>query len=113
MCALEERLEREGNSVNERNRLMNYTPTATLVRLVSISALTSYLTSWALAFICAGDMRMLLPSWVFVALALMICYHSTLRSISAMREVTAAFYVLCAASFVSMCVLIWGNHARG
>jgi len=49
-------------------RLLNYTPQATLVRLLTINALNGYLTSWVL-FLTGGsrDPRLFLPAWITIA----------------------------------------------
>lgn len=49
-------------------RLLNYTPSATLVRLLTTNALIAYITSWVLYLSGASeDPRMLLPAWVSIA----------------------------------------------
>ena len=50
------------------DRLLFYTPSATLVRLLTINVLISYITSWVLYLSGASaDPRMLLPAWVSIA----------------------------------------------
>ncbi|KAF8249725.1 hypothetical protein K440DRAFT_543068, partial [Wilcoxina mikolae CBS 423.85] len=83
---------------------------ATIVRLFSINAINAYLTSWALTLIGENDSRMLLPAWIFVASVLTVSYHATLRKLRAPREFVSAMYLLCIASFCSMCVLLFENH---
>jgi hypothetical protein len=48
--------------------LLNYTPQATLVRLLTINALNAYITSWVL-YLSGGseDPRLLLPAWISIA----------------------------------------------
>ena len=49
-------------------RLVNYTPQATVVRLLTINAVNGYLTSWALYLIGgAEDPRLLLPAWIGIS----------------------------------------------
>lgn len=50
------------------SRLLKYTPSATLVRLLTTNALIAYITSWVLYLSGASeDPRMLLPAWVTIA----------------------------------------------
>jgi hypothetical protein len=51
-----------------KNRLINYTPQATMVRLLTINACNAYITAGVLSF--AGgfrDPRLLLPGWIGIA----------------------------------------------
>ena len=49
-------------------RLFSYTPTATIVRLLTTNFLIAYITSWVLYLSGASeDPRMLLPAWVSIA----------------------------------------------
>lgn len=49
-------------------RLLNYTPQATLVRLLTINSINAYITSWVL-YLSGGseDPRLLLPAWISIA----------------------------------------------
>jgi len=49
-------------------RLLNYTPQATLVRLLTINSVNAYITSWVL-YLSGGseDPRLLLPAWISIA----------------------------------------------
>ena len=48
--------------------LLNYTPPATVVRLLTTNALIAYICSWVLHLAgAADDRRMLLPAWVAIA----------------------------------------------
>lgn len=49
------------------SRLINYTPTATALRLVSVSALNGYLQSWTVYLSGSSqDPFLLLPTWVTI-----------------------------------------------
>ena len=49
-------------------RLLYYTPSATVVRLLTTNFLIAYITSWVLYLSGASeDPRMLLPAWVSIA----------------------------------------------
>lgn len=49
-------------------RLLFYTPSATVVRLLTTNFLIAYITSWVLYLSGASeDPRMLLPAWVSIA----------------------------------------------
>lgn len=48
-------------------RLVNYTPSATAFRLVSVSALNGYLQSWTLDLSGSSqDPFLLLPTWIII-----------------------------------------------
>lgn len=50
------------------HRLLYYTPSATVVRLLTTNFLIAYITSWVLYLSGASeDPRMLLPAWVSIA----------------------------------------------
>lgn len=55
-------------SSSHSTRLLNYTPQASLVRLLTINALNAYITSWVL-YLSGGseDPRLLLPAWISIA----------------------------------------------
>lgn len=47
---------------------MYYTPSATLVRLITLNILIAYITTWVLYLSgAAQDPRMLLPAWISIA----------------------------------------------
>jgi hypothetical protein len=49
-------------------RLLHYTPSATILRLLTTNALIAYISSWVLYLSgAAEDRRMLLPAWVSIA----------------------------------------------
>ena len=55
------------------DRLLFYTPAATVVRLLTTNFLIAYITSWVLYLSGASeDPRMLLPAWVSIAT---VCLH--------------------------------------
>ncbi|TGO22676.1 hypothetical protein BPAE_0159g00230 [Botrytis paeoniae] len=48
--------------------LLNYTPQATIVRLLTINLINAYTTSWILYLSGgSGDLRLLLPAWICIA----------------------------------------------
>lgn len=56
------------------HRLLFYTPSAAVVRLLTTNFLIAYITSWVLYLSGASeDPRMLLPAWVSIAT---VCNHS-------------------------------------
>lgn len=91
--------------------LLNYTPQATLVRLLTINSINAYITSWVL-YLSGGsqDPRLLLPAWISIASTLTICYHLTQRKINIRRETSASLSVFSIASFVSMASLLLQLH---
>ncbi|KAJ2903718.1 hypothetical protein MKZ38_009456 [Zalerion maritima] len=87
--------------------LVKYTPQATVIRLISISALNTYITSWVL-YLGGGleDPRLLLPAWISIATTLTIMYHITQRKINIRKETSASISVFSIASFISMVSLL-------
>ncbi|KAI1160197.1 N-glycosylation protein-domain-containing protein [Nemania serpens] len=94
--------------------LINYTPQATMIRLVTISCVFAYLTSWTV-HLAGGhkDPRLLLPAWICIATVLTACYHYTQRKIPVRKEAFASMSVFSIASFISMVALLLDvNTAR-
>lgn len=87
--------------------LLNYTPQATLVRLMSLSSIFAYVTSWTVHLV-AGDRSpsLLLPAWIGIATTLTLCYHATQRKINIRKETSASISVFSIASFASMVALL-------
>ncbi|ETS03566.1 hypothetical protein M419DRAFT_47928, partial [Trichoderma reesei RUT C-30] len=87
--------------------LINYTPQATVVRLLSINAVNAYLTLNVLS-ITGGfqDPRLLLPGWVSIATSLTICYHVTHQKINIRKETITSVNVFSIASYLTMIVLL-------
>ncbi|UKZ47575.1 hypothetical protein TrVGV298_001798 [Trichoderma virens] len=87
--------------------LINYTPHATLVRLLSINAVNAYLTLTVLS-LTGGfqDPRLLLPGWVSIATSLTICYHVTHQKINIRKETITSVNVFSIASYITMIVLL-------
>ncbi|KAK4452840.1 N-glycosylation protein-domain-containing protein [Podospora aff. communis PSN243] len=93
--------------------LVNYTPQATIVRLLTIAAINIYLTSWALsAFGGLADPRLLLPVWIFISTTLTAMYHVTQRKINIRKETSMSISVFSIASFVSMVALLAQLHSN-
>ncbi|TRX93986.1 hypothetical protein FHL15_005064 [Xylaria flabelliformis] len=87
--------------------LINYTPQATVVRLLTISCVFAYLTSW-IVYITGGtkDPRLLLPAWIGIATILTACYHYTQRKVPIRKETFASISVFSITSFISMVALL-------
>ncbi|KAI1176346.1 N-glycosylation protein-domain-containing protein [Nemania sp. FL0916] len=92
--------------------LINYTPQATVVRLLTISCVFAYLTSW-IVHVAGGanDPRLLLPAWICIATILTACYHFTQRNVPIRKETFASISVFSIASFVSMLALLLDINA--
>ncbi|KAI9812687.1 MAG: hypothetical protein M1832_000344 [Thelocarpon impressellum] len=91
--------------------LLNYTPQATIVRLLTIDATNSYVTSWVLHLAGGSDdPRLLLPAWIAIASTLTVLYHLTQRKANIRRETCASLGVFSLASFASMCALLLQLH---
>ncbi|CAI4210987.1 unnamed protein product [Parascedosporium putredinis] len=87
--------------------LINYTPQATIVRLLTINAVNAYLTSSILALIGGfHDSRLLLPGWIGIATMLTILYHITHQQITIRKETSTSINVFSIASFLSMVALL-------
>lgn len=95
------------------NRLVNYTPQATIVRLLTITTLNAYLTSQIL-YLTAGsqDPRLLLPAWVIISAVLTLLYHITQRKINIRKETSMSIRAFSVASFISMVALLAQVHSN-
>src|ERR1700675_3204078 len=64
---------------DQSSRLLNYHPSATVVRLLTTNALIAYITSWVLFLSGASeDPRLLLPAWISIATvsaSSLLCFH--------------------------------------
>ncbi|KAG9230034.1 N-glycosylation protein-domain-containing protein [Amylocarpus encephaloides] len=91
--------------------LLNYTPQATLVRLLTINALNAYITSWVL-YLSGGseDPRLLLPAWISIASTLTFLYHLTHPRLAILKETSLSISVFSIASFISMVSLLLQLH---
>ncbi|KAI1813430.1 N-glycosylation protein-domain-containing protein [Poronia punctata] len=87
--------------------LVNYTPQATVIRLLTISCVFAYATSGIVA-VTGGekDPCLLLPAWIGIATILTTCYHYTQRKIRIRKETFASMSVFSIASFISMIALL-------
>ncbi|GJD03933.1 hypothetical protein ColKHC_12758 [Colletotrichum higginsianum] len=94
--------------------LINYTPQATIIRLLTINATNAFLTERILTF-SGGfeDPRLLLPGWVTIATTLTIAYHITQRSINIQKETSTSINIFSIASFISMISLLAHLHYNG
>ncbi|KAK1967720.1 hypothetical protein LY78DRAFT_746266 [Colletotrichum sublineola] len=94
--------------------LINYTPQATIIRLLTINSTNAFLTERILTF-SGGfeDPRLLLPGWVTIATTLTIAYHITQRSINIQKETSTSINIFSIASFISMISLLAHLHYNG
>lgn len=119
-------------------RLVNYTPSATAFRLVSVSALNGYLQSWTLDLSGSSqDPFLLLPTWIIITSVrvlyiystrlrllarrssslilshlqtLTLVYHITQRKINILKETSTSISVFSMASYISMVALLIQQH---
>ncbi|GIJ87263.1 hypothetical protein Asppvi_006169 [Aspergillus pseudoviridinutans] len=92
-------------------RLLNYTPPAVVIRLLTTNGLIAYITSWVLYLSGASsDPRLLLPAWISITTTLTFLYHATQNHATIKRETTASLLVVSVASFVSMSSLLLQLH---
>lgn len=93
--------------------LVNYTPQATIVRLLTIAAVNTYLTSCTL-WVTGGlaDPRLLLPVWIAISTTLTVMYHVTQRKINIRKETSMSISVFSIASFISMVALLAQLHSN-
>ncbi|PQE03509.1 N-glycosylation EOS1 protein [Rutstroemia sp. NJR-2017a BVV2] len=94
--------------------LINLHPTlliATIVRLLTISSINAYTTSWIL-YLSGGseDARLLLPAWICIASTLTILYHLTHPRLAILKETSLSISVFSIASFISMVSLLTQLH---
>ncbi|KAF6811952.1 N-glycosylation protein eos1 [Colletotrichum sojae] len=94
--------------------LINYTPQATIIRLLTVTSVNAFLTERILTF-SGGfeDPRLLLPGWVTIATTLTIAYHITQRKINIKKETSTSINIFSIASFVSMVALLAQMHYSG
>ncbi|OJJ84192.1 uncharacterized protein ASPGLDRAFT_126614, partial [Aspergillus glaucus CBS 516.65] len=91
--------------------LLNYTPPAVVIRLLTTNGLIAYITSWVLYLSGASsDPRLLLPAWITITTTLTFIYHATQNHATIKRETTASVLVVSVASFVSMSSLLLQLH---
>ncbi|KAJ5930666.1 hypothetical protein N7466_006159 [Penicillium verhagenii] len=91
--------------------LLNYTPPAVVIRLLTTNGLIAYITSWVLYLSGASsDPRCLLPAWISITATLTFVYHATQNHATIKRETAASFKVVSVASFVSMSSLLMQLH---
>ncbi|KAI0172390.1 N-glycosylation protein-domain-containing protein [Hypoxylon sp. FL1284] len=92
--------------------LINYTPQATVVRLLTINCAFAYLTSW-IVFLAGGSHNpgLLLLAWILIATILTLCYHFTQRKIKIRKETFASISAFSIASFISMVALLLHSHS--
>ncbi|KAL2758418.1 hypothetical protein ACRALDRAFT_2025984 [Sodiomyces alcalophilus JCM 7366] len=93
--------------------LINYTPQATIIRLLTINCANAFLTERILFF--AGgfdDPRLLLPGWISIASTLTVLYHITQRKINIQKETSTSINIFSIASFVSMITLLGHLHSN-
>lgn len=91
--------------------LLNYTPPAVVIRLLTTNGLIAYLTSWVLYLSGASsDPRLLLPAWISITTTLTFLYHATQNRAMIKRETAASLLVVSAASFISMTSLLLQLH---
>ncbi|OJJ43415.1 hypothetical protein ASPZODRAFT_74221 [Penicilliopsis zonata CBS 506.65] len=91
--------------------LLNYTPPAVMIRLLTTNGLIAYITSWVLYLSGASsDPRMLLPAWISITTTLTFLYHATQNRTMIKRETTASLLVVSVASFVSLSSLLLQLH---
>ncbi|POS78499.1 hypothetical protein DHEL01_v203105 [Diaporthe helianthi] len=91
--------------------LVNYTPSATAFRLVSVSALNGYLQSWTLDLSGSSqDPFLLLPTWIIITSTLTLVYHITQRKINILKETSTSISVFSMASYMSMVALLIQQH---
>ncbi|KAH7176298.1 N-glycosylation protein-domain-containing protein [Dactylonectria macrodidyma] len=93
--------------------LINYTPQATMVRLLTINAINAYITANVLS-IAGGfqDPRLLLPGWIGIATTLTVLYHITHQKINIRKETSTSMNVFSIASFISMVTLLAHMHSH-
>ncbi|KAJ5219867.1 hypothetical protein N7468_009071 [Penicillium chermesinum] len=91
--------------------LLNYTPPAVVIRLLTTNGLIAYITSWVTYLSGASsDPRHLLPAWISITTTLTFVYHATQNHTTIKRETAASLLVVSIASFLSMSSLLLQLH---
>ncbi|KAF3912720.1 hypothetical protein ABW21_db0208536 [Orbilia brochopaga] len=93
--------------------LVNYTPLATLVRLITITGILAYFSQGA--HYCFGvktDARMLLPAWITIFCTIGIGVHFIRMRITEYRELSTSITVFAALSFMTMLLLLQDSHSK-
>lgn len=91
--------------------LLNYTPPAVVIRLLTTNGLIAYITSWVTYLSGASsDPRLLLPAWISITTSLTFVYHATQNHATIKRETAASLLVVSAASFLSLSSLLLQLH---
>lgn len=94
-------------TLSSHTRLLNYTPQATLIRLLATASTNAYITSWVIyLFGASTSSRQMLPAWISIASTLTVLYHLTQRNTNIRRETSASISVFSIASFISMITLL-------
>ncbi|KAH7248214.1 N-glycosylation protein-domain-containing protein [Fusarium solani] len=91
--------------------LINYTPQATMVRLLTINACNAYFTAVVLS-LTGGfqDPRLLLPGWICIATTLTVMYHIIHQKMNIRKQTPTSIDVSSMASFLSMVTLLAHMH---
>lgn len=111
------------------SRLLNYTPPAVVIRLLTTNVLIAYSTSWVLYLSGASvDPRHLLPAWISITTVrflhssliyfhepdiyqlLTFVYYATQNHAKIKRETAASLLVVLVASFLTMSFLLLQLH---
>ncbi|KAI5464322.1 hypothetical protein BGZ63DRAFT_439482 [Mariannaea sp. PMI_226] len=88
-------------------RLINYTPQATMVRLLTINAINAFMTARVLSAVGGfQDPRLLLPGWIGIATTLTMLYHVTHQKINIRKETSTSINVFSIASYITMVTLL-------
>ncbi|CAG8096781.1 unnamed protein product [Penicillium salamii] len=91
--------------------LLNYTPPAVVIRLLTTNGLIAYSTSWVLYLSGASvDPRHLLPAWISITTLLTFVYYATQNHAKIKRETAASLLVVLVASFLTMSLLLLQLH---
>ncbi|KAJ5357929.1 hypothetical protein N7541_005087, partial [Penicillium brevicompactum] len=91
--------------------LLNYTPPAVVIRLLTTNGLIAYSTSWVLYLSGASvDPRHLLPAWISITTLLTFVYYATQNHAKIKRETAASLLVVLIASFLTMSLLLLQLH---
>lgn len=124
---------RNGTANQDAYRLVNYTPFATVMRLLTLNALIAYISSLSMWLSGASeDPRMLLPAWISIATVsggakrrlqhhlldsntdvqqlLTMIYHLTQTKINIRKETRASIHIFSIASFISLCAILFQLH---
>ncbi|KAH6651771.1 N-glycosylation protein-domain-containing protein [Truncatella angustata] len=91
--------------------LLNYTPQATIIRLLTLCTISGFIAQ-KVTYLLGADRSplLLLPAWIGIATTLTVCYHVSQRRINIRKETKSSISIFGIASFISLVALLVNQH---